>query len=172
MKVRITSAGWENFTGNFGFKAQFQNGVSVEDLDARQINRIASSVKVVDAETGEQIGPAMLALRMHHSPITVVEQAKTLDIVKRTDEIDRAALIEAEAARKAEEKVALEAAQAKATELDADFVIYTRAELEAIGGNDGIKGLREIGKPLGVNGRGIRELVEEILKAQAAQAVL
>lgn len=172
MKVRITSKGWETFSGNFGFQTPFKDGLSVNDLDARQIARIGSSVRIVDVETGEQVGPAQIALLMQSKTMTVAPLKKTLDQVKVDLDRERAAIAEAEAVRKAEEKAALADAQRKASEINPDeVVIYTRAELEAIGANDGIQGVREIATPLGVKGRGIKELVDEILKAQAKLAV-
>lgn len=174
MKVRITSQGWENFTGTFGFQATFTNGLSDNDLDARQIARIGSSVHIVDAETGLQIGPAQVALLMQGKPLPVAPLAKTLDVVKVDEARERAALIEAESKRKAEEKVALAEAKAKAEagREDDEIIIYTRAELEAVGGNNGIQGLREIATPLNVKGRGVQELINEILKAQSKLAIV
>jgi hypothetical protein len=43
---------------------------------------------------------------------------------------------------------------------------YTEAELEAIAGKEGIKGLRKISDPLGVKSNGIAELIALILKVQ------
>lgn len=173
-KVRLASAGWENFTGTFGFQATFTDGVSDNELNARQIARIGSSVKIVDVETGEQVGPAQMAVLLQVQPIASPEQPKTLDVVKRDEAREKAALIEAEAKRKAEEKIALTEAQRKADEAKAEdeIVIYTRGELEAIAANNGIHGLREIATPLEVKGRGIQELVNEILKAQSKRALV
>lgn len=173
MKVRITSAGWEKFSGNFGFQTPFKDGVSVNDLNARQIARIGSSVRIVDAETGEQVGPAQVALLLQGKPLPTAPVVKTLDVVKVDQERERAALAAAEVKRKAEEKAALAEAEANAAaeRKETEIVVYTRAELEAIGANNGIQGLRDIAKPLNVKGRGITELVNEILKAQTSQAV-
>jgi hypothetical protein len=44
---------------------------------------------------------------------------------------------------------------------------YTEADLEAIAGKEGIKGLRKISDPLGVKSNGIAELIGLILKSQA-----
>lgn len=43
---------------------------------------------------------------------------------------------------------------------------YTREDLEGVADKDGIAGLRAIAEPLGVRGRGIAELIGEILAAQ------
>lgn len=171
MKIRILSEGWKNFTGNFGFNAPFKDGVSTSDLDARQIARIAASVHIVDADTGEQVGPASLALARHSVPAEVAKPVKTLDLVKVDEAAERERLDADNEARKAEEAERLAEAERKAKETVSEMVIYTRAELEAIGGANGINGLREIATPLGIKGRGIHELVTEILKAQAAHAV-
>jgi hypothetical protein len=45
-------------------------------------------------------------------------------------------------------------------------VKYSRTALEEIAGAKGIKGLREIGDPMGVKASGIADLIEAILKAQ------
>lgn len=173
MKVRITSKGWENFTGTFGFQAVFKDGVSVDDLNPRQIARIGSTVRIVDSETGQQVGPAQVALMLQNKPMTVPPVAKTLDVVKVDEERERQALIEAEKAREREQAAALAAVERKVEEKsDEDIVIYTRAELEAVAANNGIGGLRDIAKPLNVKGRGINELVDEILKAQAKKALV
>lgn len=170
MKVRIAAAGYEKFTGNFGFNAQFKDGVSVHDLDQRQINRIASSVRIVNAETGEQVGPSTVALALHSAPITVATPVVTLDQVKVDEAAQRARLADDLAARKAAEAEQLAEAERKAKEAVADMPIYTRAELEAVAGANGIQALRDIATPMGIKGRGIVELVNEILKAQAAKA--
>lgn len=44
--------------------------------------------------------------------------------------------------------------------------IYSREQLEAIADKDGINGLREVGAEFGVKGRGIQELIADILKTQ------
>lgn len=46
---------------------------------------------------------------------------------------------------------------------------YTRESLEAIADKEGIAGLRAIGERYGVKGRGIGELIAEILAAQAKE---
>nr|WP_085000750.1 hypothetical protein [Cronobacter sakazakii] len=46
---------------------------------------------------------------------------------------------------------------------------FTREELESIADSEGIAGLRQIGKPLGVKAKGIVEMIEGILKAQGGE---
>ena len=49
---------------------------------------------------------------------------------------------------------------------------YTLAELEAIADKDGIKGLRDVGSPLGVRGTSINGLIEEILRVAGKEEEL
>jgi hypothetical protein len=173
VKVRIVSPGWENFTGQMGFGAPFENGVSTIDLTPRVINRLGASLQIVDADTGVQVGPSANAVFIHsqEAPVTA-PLAEKVDVDKaEADERER--LIKEADERKAAEAEALAAAKAKAeaeAAENAKSVIYTRQELEAIGANDGIDGLRQIASPLGVKGRAIAELVTEILAAQAKAA--
>lgn len=163
---RLTAKGWENFTGSMGHGALFKDGVSAEALTARQIARIGSSTVLVNDETGEQVGPSVMHHFLQGQSFAVPEQLKTKRQEDKEFEFDRDKLAADEAARKAAEEKALEEAKAKAIAQVEDQVIYNRTELEAIGANDGIGGLRAIAKPLGVKGRGISELVTEILAAQ------
>ena len=53
-----------------------------------------------------------------------------------------------------------------AAEAQADAIRYTKEALEKIADTSGIAGLREVADKFGVKGRGIVELITEILKAQ------
>lgn len=44
--------------------------------------------------------------------------------------------------------------------------VWTREELSRIGNEGGINGLREIATPMGIKGRGVEELIDEILAGQ------
>lgn len=168
MKVRILTAGFETFTGSLGFRAEFKDGVSVNDLDARQVARIGSNLRIVDVETGLQVGPSVVAQRVQAQSAPVVAEPKRLDEVKAEEAVTRESLIAEEKARKDADAKALADAQAKAEAAVSpeDIVVYSRQELEAIGANDGIEALREIASPLKVRGRAITDLVDNILKAQ------
>lgn len=167
---RLTAPGWVNFSGSMGHGAIFKNGRSVDALNARQIARIGSSTVLVNDETGEQVGPSVIHQGLQGQSFDVAVQLKTQTQVDKEFEFDRERLLAEEKARKDAEAAALEEARAKA-EAAVEAVVYTRAELEAIAGNDGISALREVATPLGVKGRAIGELIEEILKAQAKLAV-
>lgn len=163
---RLAAGAWANFTGSMGYGAMFKDGLSVEPLTKRQIARIGSTTQLVHADTGEQVGPSALHNFIQARQMEVQPQLVTKTESDAKEEESRKDLFEAEQARKAAEAKALEEAKAKAIAAVEDGVVYTRDELEAIGANDGIAGLREIATPLGVKGRGIAELVNEILEAQ------
>lgn len=169
MKVRIVSKGWETYTGQIGPGAIFVDGVSTEDLHPRVIARIGSSVILEEAETGKQVGPAVIAQMMQDVPIENAPANIYKKDVDAAAKVEAEAKAEADAAQAAAEAEALAAAEKEAAEKKVDEeadIVYTREELEAIGSNDGIAGLREIAEVHGVKGRAIGELVEEILKAQ------
>lgn len=168
---RLAAKGWQNFTGSLGHGAVFKDGVSVEPLTARQIARIGSSTILVNDETGEQVGPSVIHHFIQSKTMEVTPQLKNAEQEKADHEFDRRELAAAEKAQAEADAAALKLAQEKAMQQIEDAVVYTRAELEAVGANDGIAGLREIAKPLGVKGRGISELVDEILAAQTKLAV-
>jgi hypothetical protein len=167
---RLTAPGWENFTGSMGHGAVFENGVSVAPLNARQIARIGASTKLVNEETGEQVGPSVMHNFIQGRELTVAPQLKTARQEQKDFEFDREKLAAEEQQRKEQEAQALAEAHRKALQQVADAIVYTRAELEAIAANNGISGMRAIATPLGVRGRGISELIEEILAAQAKLA--
>jgi hypothetical protein len=171
MICRLTARGWVNFTGSMGHGAMFKDGVSVLPLTPRQIARIGSTTTLVNDETGEQVGPSVVHKTLQLQSFDVPTPLKTNEQQEREFEFDREKLAAEEAARKEAEAKALEDAQAKAQAAVEAQVIYTRSELEAIAGNDGINALRAIAKPLNVKGRAIGELVTEILKAQAKLTV-
>lgn len=167
MKVRIMTAGWETYTGSLGFRAVFKDGVSVEDLDPRQVARIGSNLRIHDIETGLQVGPSVVARAIQSVSAPVVQELPRLDVVKKEQAATREVLIAEGKARKAVDAAALAEAEAKAAEaIDEEAVIYSRQELEAIGANDGIEKLRAIAAPLGVKGRAISDIIEAIMSAQ------
>jgi hypothetical protein len=167
---RLTAPGWENFTGSMGLNAMFKDGRSVEPLTPRQIARIGSTTVLVNDETGEQVGPSVIHWNVQSTAMTVPTPLQTQTQADADAEVERARLIAEADARKAEEAAALAEAQAKAQAAVDEAVVYTRQELEAIGANDGIAGLRAIATPLGIKGKAIAELVTEILAHQAKLA--
>lgn len=168
---RLASPGWDTFTGSLGHGAVFENGLSVEALNFRQIARIGSNFILLNEETGEQVGPSAVHNFIQSQEIAVAPELKNADQEAADLEFDRQKLAEDEKARADADAAALAAAQEKAMAQIEEAVIYSRSELEAIGAANGIAALREIASPLGVRGRAIGELIEEILKAQTKLAV-
>lgn len=165
-KCRLTSGAWTNYTGSMGFGAMFEDGLSVDKLTARQIARIGSSTELVHADTGEQVGPSALHNFIHDKNMQVAEKLQSKKEADKEEEDQRAILIQQEKERKAQEEANLAEARAKAEAAIEEAVIYSREELEAIGSNEGISGLREIGDELGVKGRAISDLIDEIIAKQ------
>jgi hypothetical protein len=178
MKVRIVSPGWETFTGPLGTGTMFEDGVSVGEVSHRAMMRIGCIVHLVevleDGSNGEQVGASsmMVNYRGDGMPVKPEIETGTQSAIRLQADADAA-----DAAREAEALAAKEAAEKQATALqearskaEAEVpVVYTRDELEAIGANDGIPGLREIGDKINAKGRSITELVAAILKKQTEQ---
>jgi hypothetical protein len=130
MKLRLTQAGWETYTSNFG-GVEFVDGLSVDDCTGREAARLGNIVQCV-LEDGTNPSSSQAAIDAQCIPMAV-----------RGDQITRTAAVVADLAR-----------------------TRTKEELEAIAGEKGIKGLREIGDPLGVKASGIADLIELIVAAQ------
>lgn len=172
MKIRIVSPGFETFTGPLAGGTMFEDGLSVGDVDRRLVMRIGAALSVVevDDEGNElgQVGPAATLFNIRGDDMpnktqaeTGVESALRLQAAAEQD----AKRKQEEAERVEAEKAALQSAREKlASETP---VIYTRLELEGIGANEGINGLRNIAAKMeNVKGRSVSELVAAILKAQ------
>lgn len=141
-RIRITQKGWENFNGDFG-QVIFANGVSIGLATRVQYDRVATQVHVVDADTGEQIGPGQRHL-----------EAKT------------ARIPEGVLLSKPGQGDLLTAAAPPVN----DIRLLTREQLYGVADAKGIQGLREIADPLGVKARAIPELINAIVRAQATYA--
>jgi hypothetical protein len=144
-RVRLAQPGYDKFTGDFGC-ADFVDGVSVEMLDERQIDRIAMSIRVedVDDEEGAQLGPQQ---RHFHAKSVSAEVTPP---------------------RRPPTKAELAALEPKEpVKPIAEVTYHTLAELEAVVDAKGINGLRDIGNPLGARARAIPDLITAILAAES-----
>ena len=99
--------------------------------------------------------------------------ANQLGSALRVEAIDDAAQVGNAAVLKAMHKQRAEVVPPRGTPTEATTTTnktetdkYTREQLEQIADEHGIAGLREIGEKYGIKGRGIVELINEILKAQ------
>jgi hypothetical protein len=144
-RVRLAQPGYDKFTGDFGC-ADFVDGVSVEMLNERQIDRIAMSIRVedVDDEGGAQLGPQ----QRHFDAKSA--SAEVTPPMRSPTKAEIAALEPTEPAKPIE-----------------TFAFHTLAELEAVVDAKGINGLRDIGNPLGARARAIPDLIGAILAAES-----
>ena len=145
-RIRISEAGWATFTGHLG-GVYFDNGISAEAVDPAMTLRLGSLMSITKVDTDEQAGGAAEDQRNINSSAPVEAPIVGAEFV--------------EAAATTPVKVATHA----------PAVTHTRESLEAIADAQGIAGLREIAEPKGIKGRGIAELIEEILADQAKAAV-
>jgi hypothetical protein len=143
-RIKIKQPGWEGFTGEIGITT-FKDGVSVEHVNRRHIAVIGASLAIVevDEDGNEGDNPTL----QHTMIAETTVRADVLTELPRATDADMAA------------------GTAKAPD-EAKVVFHTKEDLERIADKKGINGLREIAAPLGVKGRGINELVKEILKAE------
>jgi hypothetical protein len=146
LKVKITEPGWERYSEYLN-GVKFENGESVEELNQMQVDRIAATmrVQVIDGVPENQ--------RL------VSENQRKAEVAENMKRVE-AEELEAERRREAEkkaEKVKKAAGQ-----------MFSREQLEEIADEHGINGLRDVGDRLGVKGRSIEGLIEDILKAQEA----
>jgi hypothetical protein len=149
VKVKIVEKGWETFSDNIG-GVDFVDGVSVREITEYEIARIAGSIQVVNLETGKQLNDAAT---LSDNIGTVLEPRPDASVItqKQFDQLN---------ANDAPTKPEIVGAK-----------VYTNDELLKIADEKGIQGLRDIAAPLGVKGRAIPELIENILAAQAVTNV-
>lgn len=136
-KIRITQAGWETYTGHLQ-GIMFTDGLSDDLVSPTIAMRIGSVLGAVGVDEQEAVG---LAANMVKN-----------DRVRATVEVPVEAAPDAPAVYTPDAAVPSQK--------------LTREELEGVADRDGIAGLRAIAEGYNVKGRGILELITEILKAQ------
>lgn len=146
MQVRLKAKGFENYTGNFG-EMSFVDGVSVQELNESQINRMASITQV------ERLDGAPVGI-LGKIKAAVNDKAPVVPARKRASEIEPAAVVEKDEPEEKAQK--------------ADVKTYSRSELEDVADKEGIAGLRAIAElHEGVKGVSIISLIDGILSAQS-----
>lgn len=140
MKLRLTAAGWETYTGQMGV-INFENGLSVGEVLAIDAVRVAG---VIGAEW-EDGTPANVSQ-------IYLDNLKTEAAVMQDNRQPEAPVVEVK----------------KVGEVAAPTVAYTEEQLAEIADKQGIAGLREIADPLGLKGNSIAGLISAILKAAGA----
>ena len=138
MKIKINQSGYENFTSYLG-TTEFIDGISAHDVLPRQINLLASIVCILNADTGEQIGPG-----------------HDFEMIKDTGAISEPTLYAT--AEDMKQELLPEIVQTVKRR-------YTREDLEEIADKKDINGLRDIAEPLSVKATSITKLIDDILKA-------
>jgi hypothetical protein len=138
MKLRLTQAGFENYTGQMGV-VMFKDGLSEGDVLPIDAIRISAAIGA-DWEDGSAANVGDMYLNNMDSPAFVGGGSS--------------------------EKSAPAEPQAKTAQAPADGVTYSKDDLAKIADADGIAGLRAIADPLGVKGTSIVGMIEAILKQQ------
>jgi hypothetical protein len=150
--LKIVSKGWQGYTGQLNI-ISFKDGVSTEPVPPRIADRIAASVQVVQCDEKGKAAKKPVAVGVQHRLISETAARAIITTSLQT---------QSEADKSLEAK--LDAARSLTAPVE---TLFTRVDLEKIADDTGMKGLRDIGDKWKVKGRGIPELIEKILKAQA-----
>ena len=140
MKLRLTQAGFQNFTGQMGV-VWFENGLSTTDVLPIDGVRISAAIGAT-WEDGTTPNKAEMYLSVKDSPSFVGTP------------------------RSVEEPATASSGDVNEAPAAASGVVYTEEALAKIADEKGIAGLRDIGDTLGVKGTSIVGLIAGILKAQ------
>ena len=147
MKLKITQPGFENYSGQMGM-ILFKDGISVYDVNERDALRLSALFGCKWA-TGASV------------TITKWEQEPSAPIGRAT--------YRAEAVEDREIVGGNDGDTQYVDNNSSDIPVkvtryYTLEELEKIADNKGLKGLREVAKPLGIKGTSINGLIEAIME--------
>lgn len=143
MKLRLTQAGFENYTGQMGV-VWFENGLSTTDVKSIDGIRISAAIGA-EWEDGSAANVGDMYLNNMDVPAHV-----------------------GMAERPVEEQAAEPVSSVQASGVPGGAA-YTEEDLAKIADEKGINGLRTIGDPLGAKGTSIVGLIAEILKKQGAK---
>jgi hypothetical protein len=139
MKLRLTQAGFENYTGQMGV-VMFKDGLSEGDVLPIDAIRISAAIGA-DWEDGTPANVGDMYLNNMDAPAHVGG-----GVIHESDEVEQVE-------------------ESAATQVVAG-TIYSKDDLAKIADADGIAGLRAIAEPMGVKGTSIVGLIEAILKQQ------
>lgn len=148
MKLKLTQAGFETYTGQMGV-VMFKDGLSEGDVLPIDAIRISAAIGAT-WEDGSAANVGEMYLNNMHSPAHVGGH----DINEMSMPVEGAD--ESTPTTKTEE----------AGQANAQATHHTREELEAIADEKGIAGLRDVAEPLNVKGTSIVGLMDAIIKAQ------
>jgi hypothetical protein len=151
MKLRLLQAGYGNFDGLLGVTL-FKNGISVNDVPAREARTIGMSIKA-EYEGGHDPNPASMLTGALNNKAEQVRNGLDESLnVETQDSLEET--IETPEETGSDEDVSDE---------------YTLEGLEDLASLNGIKSVRDIAKEFGVKGVSINDLIKGILKAQASK---
>lgn len=138
-RLKIVESGWETYSDYFGgFK--FTDGLSDDPISYADSQRLGSFIRIEGVDDDKQVGEGQTQVEIvDHKADVVVAAAEHAPVTVSADEA---------------------AAKIEGT------LRYNRAELEAIADQGGINAIREIAEKFGVKGRGIAELIREIIQKQ------
>jgi hypothetical protein len=152
MKVRITQPGFENYTGQIGV-VHFVDGMSIEDVPRIHALRL-SAVMNCEGEDGSSLSLVQEAMDKYNDPAP--EVAELFDTEGGNQEQrHESAIVSAPAVQDHEQ----------GSQAPAKSVVYTRAQLEAIADEKGIKGLRAITDELDIKGNSIAGIITQMVYA-------
>lgn len=149
MKLRLTQAGFETYTGQMGV-VMFKDGVSETDVLPIDAIRISAAIGA-EWEDGTAANVGEMYLNNMHSPAHV-----------GGNDINEMSMPVEGTADKTE-------TQPEGTEVVSEVTKYTEESLAAIADKEGIAGLRTVADSLSVKGTSIVGLIAGIMKAQAAK---
>lgn len=148
MKLKLTQAGFETYTGQMGV-VMFEDGLSVGDVLAIDAIRISAAIGA-EWEDGSAANVGEMYLNNMHSPAHVGGN----DINEMSMPV--------------EEPTGKNAPVPEGTEVVAEST-YTEDSLADVADKEGIAGLRTIADTMSVKGTSIVGLIAGIMKAQAAK---
>lgn len=142
MKLRLTQAGFEHYTGQMGV-VWFEDGLSTTDVSSIDAIRISAAIGA-DWEDGSAANVGDMYLNSMDVPAHVGMADRDIPAPVTYSEVEQLA--------------------GQGTTVESS---YTEEQLAKIADEKGIAGLREIGDKVGAKGTSIVGLIAGILKAQA-----
>lgn len=139
MKLRLTQAGFEKYTGQMGV-VMFEDGLSVGDVLPIDAIRISAAIGA-DWEDGSAANVGDMYLNNMDAP-AFVGRPEVEQTIQETNEVVKTSV--------------------------APGTAYSKDDLAKIADAEGIAGLRAIADPIGVKGTSIVGLIEAILKQQGS----
>lgn len=171
-QIRIDkNSAFSTHTGLLG-GIDFKDGVSLYNVSLRDAHRLATMVRVTDAETGQSVdavshGISTRGLDTTEATVFVAEAEKPADAV--APEAPEALVVTVEAGMILAEVIDKPVEQPEKNERKFDF---DRATLEALADKKGIQGLREFAEKFQVRSVSISGIIDGLLAKKDAAEVI